>query len=334
MTFNPTNNLSNLESMDEEDAKAVIESLIMGKHPKTGEDIPENSILKDSDVVRALYTILKISGMIEESECDAEVNTTITAAGYQFHLSDAEMFRIISQYNVSITKFIQRIKQTTDCSDVEILTPSLFNKWLLTNEYIFEKTDTAGKRRKCPTNEGLRIGIIADTYDVLPGYQVPSISLSPEAQEFFLENLGEIISSLYCSADKKNTRKNKAPCKRDEQSLPFDISIDQIREVISEEEVGIAQFVRKINSVIQNDKMCIPSSNEMLLWMERVGILVFVDKDNGGRHREPTGLGKSYGIILKNQVKDNGEEYIQTLYTKKAQIFLLSSIPEILEMRE
>lgn len=45
MTFNPTNNLSNLESMDEEDAKAVIESLIMGKHPKTGEDIPEDSIL-------------------------------------------------------------------------------------------------------------------------------------------------------------------------------------------------------------------------------------------------------------------------------------------------
>lgn len=272
--------------------------------------------------------------MIEESECDAEVNTTTTAAGYQFHPSDAEMFRIISQYNVSITKFVRRIKQTTDCSDVEILTPSLFNKWLLTNEYIFEKTDTAGKRRKCPTDEGLRIGIIADTYDVLPGYQVPSISLSPEAQEFFLENLGEIISSLYCSADKKNTRKNKAPRKRDEQSLPFDISIDQIREVISEEEVGIAQFVRKINSVIQNDKMCIPSANEMLLWMESVGILVFVDKGNGGRHREPTELGKSYGIILKNQVKDNGEEYIQTLYTKKAQIFLLSSIPDILEMRK
>ena len=316
--------------MDEIEAKVIIETLIMGKHPKTKEDIPEDSVLKDADVIRALYILLKITETKTLSKFNSRPDTKDTIDEMQFHISEENMSKIISRYNIGVTKFIRRIIEVIDSPVVQILIPTVFNKWLVNCGYLYEKMDATGKMRKYPTDEGLKVGIVTDTFNLASGYQIPTIHLSSTAQEYFLKKLGEIIN-YHVSV---RIEKKKETYKRDEQSLPFEITDQQIREIISEEELGIVQFVKKINSVIQNDEMCIPSSNEMLLWMENVGILVFVDKDNGGRHREPTELGKSYGIILKNQVKDNGEEYIQTLYTKKAQIFLLSSIPEILEMRE
>ena len=318
--------------MDEIEAKVIIETLIMGKHPKTKEDIPEDSVLKDADVIRALYILLKITETKTLSKFNSGPDTKATIDGMQFHISEKNMSKIISRYNIGVTKFIQRIIEVIDSPVVQILIPTVFNKWLVNCGYLYEKMDATGKIRKYPTDEGLKVGIVTDTFTLESGYQVPTIRLSPAAQEYFLKKLDEIISPHISSGI--SIKRKKESRKRDEQSLPFEITEQQICEIISEEEVGIAQFVRKINSVIQNDKMCIPSSNEMLLWMESVGILVFVDIGNSRRRREPTELGKSYGIILKNQVKDNGEEYIQTLYTKKAQIFLLSSIPEILEMRE
>lgn len=316
--------------MDEIEAKVIIETLIMGKHPKTKEDIPEDSVLKDADVIRALYILLKITETKTLSKFNSGPDTKATIDGMQFHISEKNMSKIISRYNIGVTKFIQRIIEVIDSPVVQILIPTVFNKWLVNCGYLYEKMDATGKMRKYPTDEGLKVGIVTDTFNLARGYQIPTIHLSPTAQEYFLKKLGEIIN-YHVSA---RIEKKKETHKRDEQSLPFEITDQQIREIISEEELGIVQFVKKINSVIQNDEMCIPSLNEMLQWMESVGILVFVDKGNGGRRREPTELGKSYGIILKNQVRDNGEEYIQTLYTKKAQIFLLSSIPEILEMRK
>ena len=318
--------------MNDKEAKVIIETLIMGKHPKTGEDISEDSVLRDADVVRALYILLKLTETKAVPEINLETDTNVTIDEQHLYISEENTFKIISRYNISVTKFIQRIIEVTDSPAVQILTPAMFNKWLVNCRYLYEEMDEMGKVRRYPTDEGLNVGLVTDTFTLESGYQVPTIRLSPAAQEYFLKKLDEIISPHISSSI--SIKRKKESRKRDEQSLPFEITEQQICEIISEEEVGIAQFVRKINSVIQNDKMCIPSSNEMLLWMESVGILVFVDIGNSRRRREPTELGKSYGIILKNQVKDNGEEYIQTLYTKKAQIFLLSSIPEILEMRE
>ncbi|MBQ0106963.1 MAG: hypothetical protein KBS37_03525 [Methanocorpusculum sp.] len=336
---------------DEDNPKKILEALLMGVHPKTGEKLHDDSVFNEPEVIHTLHTALKLFEEKIGAEKASSLGKSEIESVVKNPLSDAEISRIICRYNMSVTKFIHRIQEVSESDAVSILNPAVFNRWLLENGLLCEK-EKMGKKWKYPTEKGVGIGIVAESSRIT-GFEIPVPRFSSAAQEYLLENLDEIINyhiriktendmmkvetgtnKTADGSDKtKKDRKGTARDKRSLQTEPFEVNEQQLKMIFSEEPVGTLQFVRNINAVIQNEKMRIPSANEILQWLECIEMLKFTDKEGGRRARIPTDAGNTQGIIVELRTADDGTEYQQCLYTIDAQKFLMDHMEEILETR-
>ena len=336
---------------DEDNSKKILEALLMGVHPKTGEKLHDDSVFNEPEVIRTLHTALKLFEEKTGSGKASSLGKSEMESVVMNPLSDAEISRIICRYNMGVTKFIHRIQEVSESAAVSLLNPAVFNRWLLENGFLCEK-EKMGKKWKYPTEKGVSIGIVAESSRIT-GFEIPVPRFSPAAQEYLLENLDVIINyhiriktendmmkvetgtnKTADGSDKtKKDRKGTARDKRSLQTEPFEVNEQQLKMIFSEEPVGILQFVRNINAVIQNEKMRIPSANEILQWLECIEMLKFTDKEGGRRARIPTDAGNTQGIIVELRTADDGTEYQQCLYTIDAQKFLMDHMEEILETR-
>jgi hypothetical protein len=68
------------------------------------------------------------------------------------------------------------------------------NQWLIQEGLLYETTDTLGKTRKMPTEQGKAIGISAETKIGREGEYI-AVLFDAKAQRFIVNNIYEILNA-------------------------------------------------------------------------------------------------------------------------------------------
>lgn len=113
---------------------------------------------------------------------------------------------------------------------------------------------------------------------------------------------------------------------------PFCLSYEERRDVeLSDTPISISELIRRINALIDKDNMSKLNFRCISDWLFELGLLCSDVDAQGKRFRKPTAKGTELGLTTIRRSGDNGD-YIQTLYSRSAQQFILDNLDAALEL--
>lgn len=115
--------------------------------------------------------------------------------------------------------------------------------------------------------------------------------------------------------------------------LPFKITPEQISKVyISQEPVGISEFVKRIGDVLDENIKNIPATH-VTAWLCNNGYLM-EETVNNKKRKVSTQKGESIGIFTVDGMSKNGMPYKKNIYSAQAQVFICENIERIAKETE
>lgn len=97
----------------------------------------------------------------------------------------------------------------------------------------------------------------------------------------------------------------------------------------SETPITISEITRRINDLIDPEKMKKLSYKYILDWLIEIELLTVSTDSTGKRVRRPTYNGADIGIGIENRVSANGP-YQVVVYNKAAQMFILDNLDAVI----
>lgn len=114
------------------------------------------------------------------------------------------------------------------------------------------------------------------------------------------------------------------------EKIKFNINIKELEKYeFIEYDVSISKIVKRINELINDDKMKKLKSNEVTSWLISIGLLE-EKVNNGKKFKVPTELGKSVGMYVEHRIGNFGE-YDIVIYKKKMQEFIIDNFENLLD---
>lgn len=175
-------------------AKGYIEKMANGINPLTGETIPDEELLNNIRISRCLFYVNDILGEVLNN---GGITNTKTSRTHKIPFSlNIEVLKkySYSEEDLSISKITQRInnlKQDTDMSNLKATTVC---EWLISMGLMTE-VDINGKKRKIPTDEGIKMGMYVEHRIGL--YSNYDIVLYPrQMQEFIIDNFNSLLEFI------------------------------------------------------------------------------------------------------------------------------------------
>lgn len=98
----------------------------------------------------------------------------------------------------------------------------------------------------------------------------------------------------------------------------------------SETPITISEITRRINELIDQEKMKKLSYKNVVNWLVEIGLLIESVNSAGKKVRYPTYEGTTVGISVEQRVGDNGR-YQVVVYNKDAQKFILDNLDSAIE---
>lgn len=112
-----------------------------------------------------------------------------------FHLTDEQRAQVpISEEPVGITELAKRISSVIDADRMERVNASRLNDWLAEHGYLREFI-LGGKRKRLPTTEGERMGIIVVEGTTKSGVSYKQTLYDADAQRWILAQINRIAAS-------------------------------------------------------------------------------------------------------------------------------------------
>ncbi len=125
---------------------------------------------------------------------------------------------------------------------------------------------------------------------------------------------------------------NTYPARKQPRLPAFAISEETLAQVpVSEKPVTITEFTKTINALIDQQQVDKLKTASLLEYLDRHGFLEMRPLPNGRSTRQPTQIGQQLGIGLEERQGADGP-YTATVYSSKAQRFLLKHMDEIVEI--
>lgn len=110
----------------------------------------------------------------------------------------------------------------------------------------------------------------------------------------------------------------------------FNITQEQLSQYpYSETPISISEIAKKINALIDTEKMKQLSYKQLTSWLLSINALTEQPTANGKYQKRPTETGEQLGISLETRNGMNGE-YQVVVYNKEAQTFILDNIDAII----
>lgn len=136
------------------------------------------------------------------------------------------------------------------------------------------------------------------------------------------------ISEVLGKEIKQNSHTDEARAKREEFRLSED---DMNKVVITDDYVGINTVAARINDVIDRDAMKGVSGGKLAECLVSMGYLKLETLPNGNTVRVAADKGVHAGIITKNRTDTVGKAYLQNVYNREMQTFLVRNINDIMK---
>ena len=169
-------------------AKSFIDKLANGVNPLDGTPIPEGDIANNVRLSRCFFYVSDILGQVYENGGVGKVEKTIPFSITSEQLANFEP----SPYLISGSEISKKLSALVKNPLMKSFSVPKLNQWLIQNGLLYETTDSFGKNRKMPTEQGRAMGISAETKMGHEGEYV-AVLFNTKAQYFIVNHIYEIL---------------------------------------------------------------------------------------------------------------------------------------------
>lgn len=234
-----------------ERAKMYIVKMANGINPITDEQVKEEDTLNNVRVSRCLFYV---SGVL-----DKVINQGIKAAprskkeAFSITSEDLEKFQY-SEYPIYVSAIVNQLNILTTKENVKKINSRTINEWLLSIGLLKEIEEPLGVFKKQPTDEGIKMGIIAEKRISPQGRPYTALSYNNAMQHFIIENLQEIIDKTEeIKMQQKQIRQERRSNSIPNAGLPWtkeqeDLLVQLFKENITIQEIADS-MKRSTNSI-------------------------------------------------------------------------------------
>lgn len=121
---------------------------------------------------------------------------------------------------------------------------------------------------------------------------------------------------------------------RERKKTPFYITDQQLNSFrFSDKPIPISEITRRINELIDTDRMKSFRYKDIIDWLLELGALKIIENEEGKPRKHPTEIGNELGITLEERYNWY-RTYHVVLYDRSAQQFIIDNIRTILEFRQ
>ena len=174
-------------------AKDYLDKLAKGIDPLTGREVPENDIINNVRISRCLFYVADVMRQVIEN------GGVIGAPAKRGELApyalpfEARSRYAFGEWPLSVSQIAQKLSELVDLSTMQKLKTTSITKFLLQSGLLFEEEGPSGKKSKCPTEAGWKLGISTQQRTGQNG-DYTAVVYDRQAQQFILDNLDAIIA--------------------------------------------------------------------------------------------------------------------------------------------
>ena len=170
-------------------AKFYMDQLAQGIDPISGKEMPEDSTLNQIRLARCFFYVSDILGkVIANGGSVGERGKLLPFTVDQELLSRVR----VSQEPVRITQLVDLIAAAVNNPKMKKPKTTTITDWLLEKGFLEVLTESDGKNRRVPTQNGLQIGLFLESRQGQYG-EYHAVFYNPSAQQFVLDHLKEIF---------------------------------------------------------------------------------------------------------------------------------------------
>lgn len=169
-------------------AKNCMDMLAQGIDPASGQKIPEDSLLNS---VRLAGCFSYVAGVLEQVIDNGGEVRKISRGTY---VTAEELQRVKpAQEPLLLTQFVRMVIAVVGEQKRKRLNTVTIKSWLIAEGFLDRQTDADGGIRHLPTAKGVQIGLSTGARKGLNSDEYQAVLYSPEAQQFLLDHIPEII---------------------------------------------------------------------------------------------------------------------------------------------
>ena len=174
-------------------AKDYLDKLAQGIDPLTGQEVPENDVIKNVRISRCLFYVSDVLRQVIENG-GIQVKTVKNSEKTPFTLSFEERGRYpFCDWPITVSVIAQRLNELVDLETMQKLKTTSITKFLLQSGLLFEEEGVSGRKNKRPTEAGRQLGISTTVRTGQNGEYI-AVVYNCEAQQFILDNLDAILA--------------------------------------------------------------------------------------------------------------------------------------------
>lgn len=171
-------------------AKSFIDKLANGINPLDDKPIPEGDIANNVRLSRCFFYVSDILGQVYENGGIGKVDKTIPFSITPSQLAGFEF----SPYSISESEISKKLASLVKNPLMKSFSVPKLNQWLIKKGLLYEITDSLGKPRKMPTEQGKNLGISSETKMGREGEYI-AVLFDNKAQRFIISNIYEILDT-------------------------------------------------------------------------------------------------------------------------------------------
>ena len=173
-------------------AKNYIEKMAKGINPITNEKINENDLINNVRIARCLFCV---NDILREVIDNNGVVKRSTNKKNKFYLDREKINKYdFSDGDLSISKIVKKINDLKNDDSIANLKITSICKWLVENGFLKDVIEN-GKKKKVPTDIGLKLGIYVDRKIGYYGeYDIVMYRVS--MQQFIIDNFDSLLNFI------------------------------------------------------------------------------------------------------------------------------------------
>lgn len=178
-----------------QNTKRYIDKLADGIDPLTGVVHSENSTLNDVALTRCFFHVTQILEKVLRN--GGVVGFTRRKDLKPFVISDEQKDKVLlSEKPVSVTGLVSIINAAAAAPDMRRLSATQITAWLEQSGFLTTVLNTEGKNQRVPTDSASLIGITQVERKNTAGSTFQMNLYTLEAQQFILDNIDSVVSSV------------------------------------------------------------------------------------------------------------------------------------------
>lgn len=175
-------------------AKSFMDKLANGINPLDDSPIPEEDIANNVRLSRCFFYVSDILRQVIENG-GVRPAKAAKLRKQEFALTEEQRGRIqISERPLPVSEIANRLNELVDAETTKKTSAAAINNWLVKLQMLQVVTQSDGKVRKLPTEQGRELGIFTDERTGMYGTYV-TVLFSPSAQQFVYDNIDVFVAS-------------------------------------------------------------------------------------------------------------------------------------------